>query len=43
MLSLFFLSVFLGLGQQYEKGDWLVRFDTLQPALQAGLPPTGTS
>jgi hypothetical protein len=34
--------VFLGLGKQYEKGDWLVRFDTLQPALQAGLPPTGT-
>jgi len=35
-------GVFLGLGQQYEKGDWLVRFDTLQPALQAGLHPTGT-
>jgi zeaxanthin epoxidase len=35
-------AVFLGLGKQYEKGDWLVRFDTLQPALQAGLPPTGT-
>lgn len=34
-------GVFLGLGQQYEKGDWLVRFDTLQPALQAGLPATG--
>jgi len=33
-------GVFLGLGQQYEKGDWLVRFDTLQPALQAGLYPT---
>jgi zeaxanthin epoxidase len=33
-------GVFLGLGQQYEKGDWLVRFDTLQPALQAGLAPT---
>lgn len=33
-------GVFLGLGQQYNKGDWLVRFDTLQPALQAGLPPT---
>ncbi|GKY96564.1 hypothetical protein MPSEU_000616000 [Mayamaea pseudoterrestris] len=33
-------GVFLGLGKQYEKGDWLVRFDTLQPALQAGLPPT---
>jgi hypothetical protein len=35
-------AVFLGLGKQYEKGDWLVRFDTLQPALQAGLAPTGT-
>lgn len=33
-------GVFLGLGKQYEKGDWLVRFDTLQPALQAGLSPT---
>eukprot|EP00543_Licmophora_paradoxa_P004657 CAMPEP_0202452292 /NCGR_PEP_ID=MMETSP1360-20130828/10527_1 /ASSEMBLY_ACC=CAM_ASM_000848 /TAXON_ID=515479 /ORGANISM="Licmophora paradoxa, Strain CCMP2313" /LENGTH=539 /DNA_ID=CAMNT_0049071065 /DNA_START=137 /DNA_END=1756 /DNA_ORIENTATION=+ len=33
-------GVFLNLGQQYEKGDWLVRFDTLQPALQAGLPAT---
>lgn len=33
-------GVFLNLGQQYEKGDWLVRFDTLQPALQAGLHPT---
>ena len=33
-------GVFLGLGQQYEAGDWLVRFDTLQPALQAGLPAT---
>lgn len=33
-------GVFLGLGQQYEKGDWLVRFDTLQPALRAGLYPT---
>ena len=33
-------GVFLGLGQQYERGDWLVRFDTLQPALQAGLPAT---
>jgi len=33
-------GVFLGLGQQYEKGDWLVRFDTLQPALEAGLPAT---
>jgi len=33
-------GVFLGLGKQYEKGDWLVRFDTLQPALQAGLAPT---
>jgi zeaxanthin epoxidase len=33
-------GVWLGLGQTYQKGDWLVRFDTLQPALQAGLPPT---
>ena len=33
-------GVFLGLGKQYEKGDWLVRFDTLQPALDAGLPAT---
>ena len=33
-------GVFMGLGKQYEKGDWLVKFDTLQPALQAGLPPT---
>lgn len=33
-------GVFLGLGQQYEKGDWLVRFDTLMPALESGLPPT---
>lgn len=33
-------GVFLGLGKQYEKGDWLVRFDTLRPALQAGLPAT---
>ena len=33
-------GVFLGLGEQYEKGDWLVRFDTLQPALEAGLPAT---
>ena len=33
-------GVFMGLGQQYEKGDWLVRFDTLQPALEAGLPAT---
>lgn len=33
-------GVFLGLGNQYEKGDWLVRFDTLQPALEAGLPAT---
>ena len=33
-------GVFLNLGQQYEKGDWLVRFDTLQPALDAGLPAT---
>lgn len=33
-------GVFMNLGQQYEKGDWLVQFDTLQPALQAGMPPT---
>ncbi len=33
-------GVFLNLGRQYEKGDWLVKFDTLQPALQAGLPAT---
>jgi zeaxanthin epoxidase len=33
-------GVFLGLGKMYNKGDWLVRFDTLQPALQAGLPAT---
>lgn len=33
-------GVFLGLGKQYEKGDWLVKFDTLQPALDAGLPAT---
>ncbi len=33
-------GVFLNLGKQYEKGDWLVKFDTLQPALQAGLPAT---
>lgn len=33
-------GVFMNLGQQYEKGDWLVRFDTLQPALEAGLYPT---
>jgi zeaxanthin epoxidase len=33
-------GVFMGLGQKYNKGDWLVRFDTLQPALQAGLAPT---
>ena len=32
--------MFLNLGKQYEKGDWLVRFDTLQPALDAGLPAT---
>lgn len=24
----------------YERGDWLVRFDTLGPALEAGLTPT---
>ena len=33
-------GVFMGLGPGYDKGDWLVRFDTLQPALQAGLTPT---
>lgn len=33
-------GVFMNLGRQYEKGDWLVRFDTLQPALDAGLPAT---
>jgi zeaxanthin epoxidase len=33
-------GVFLGLGQTYQKGDWLVRFDTLGPALEAGLPAT---
>jgi zeaxanthin epoxidase len=33
-------GVFLGLGPAYEKGDWLVQFDTLQPALEAGLPAT---
>jgi zeaxanthin epoxidase len=33
-------GVFMNLGNQYEKGDWLVRFDTLQPALDAGLPAT---
>ena len=33
-------GVFLNLGRQYEKGDWLVKFDTLQPALDAGLPAT---
>lgn len=24
----------------YDAGDWLVRFDTIGPALEAGLPPT---
>ena len=24
----------------YDRGDWLVRFDTLGPALEAGLPAT---
>ena len=24
----------------YDRGDWLVRFDTVGPALEAGLPPT---
>lgn len=33
-------GVFMNLGKQYERGDWLVRFDTLKPALQAGLPAT---
>jgi len=33
-------GVWGGLGAAYKKGDWLVRFDTLQPALQAGLAPT---
>uniref|UniRef100_A0A7S2KBG9 FAD-binding domain-containing protein n=1 Tax=Leptocylindrus danicus TaxID=163516 RepID=A0A7S2KBG9_9STRA len=33
-------GVFMNLGQQYERGDWLVRFDTLQPALDAGLAAT---
>lgn len=33
-------GVFGGLGKSYEKGDWLVRFDTLEPALRAGLTPT---
>ena len=33
-------GVFLNLGKQYERGDWLVKFDTLQPALDAGLAAT---
>jgi len=33
-------GVFLGLGKYYHRGDWLVQFDTLIPALQAGLYPT---
>jgi len=33
-------GVFMGLGKKYLKGDWLVRFDTLEPALEAGLPAT---
>ena len=33
-------GIFMGLGDQYEKGDWLVRFDTLGPAMEAGLTPT---
>lgn len=33
-------GVFMNLGRQYDKGDWLVRFDTLQPALDNGLPAT---
>jgi hypothetical protein len=28
------------LAGKYEKGDWLVRFDTVGPAIEAGLPPT---
>jgi hypothetical protein len=28
------------LAGRYDKGDWLVRFDTVGPALEAGLPPT---
>ncbi|KAG8460012.1 hypothetical protein KFE25_011061 [Diacronema lutheri] len=28
------------LAGRYQKGDWLVRFDTVGPALEAGLPPT---
>jgi len=28
------------LAGKYQKGDWLVRFDTVGPALEAGLPPT---
>ena len=26
--------------QLYDRGDWLVRFDTIGPALEAGLPAT---
>jgi zeaxanthin epoxidase len=33
-------GVFLGLGHVYHRGDWLVQFDTLQPALENGLYPT---
>jgi len=33
-------AVFLGLGNAYKAGDWLVQFDTLAPALRAGLSPT---
>lgn len=28
------------LAGRFQKGDWLVRFDTVGPALDAGLPPT---
>lgn len=28
------------LAGRYQKGDWLVRFDTVGPALEANLPPT---
>ena len=33
-------GVFMNLGQQYERGDWLVKFDTCMPALEKGLTPT---
>lgn len=28
------------LAGKYDSGDWLVRFDTVGPAMEAGLPPT---